>query len=111
MLAMTELFRVEPGTPLALSRGDAAVCIPVYGAAFLFARCLESVLEHTPKEVAVLVADDCTPEADIARLVADLVRRFNRDVHLLRQPRNLGFVANVNSCFDMTAPADVVILN
>ncbi len=108
---MTALHQIEPGTFVGLSRGDVAICIPVYGAVPLFVRCLDSVLAHTPAAVAVLVADDCSSESNIAPLVAERIMGLARQVYYTRNPRNLGFVANVNGCFDMTAPADVVILN
>jgi GT2 family glycosyltransferase len=89
-----------------LSRGDAVVCIPVFGALDLFERCLESVLEHTAADVPVLVADDATPGEQVAELVAGHDR-----VHHLRQSSNLGFVENVNAAFEATTPADVVVVN
>jgi GT2 family glycosyltransferase len=89
-----------------LSRGEAAVCIPVFGALELFERCLSSVLEHTPSEVLVVLADDATPGDRVAELAA----RHDR-VHHLRRERNAGLVENMNGAFDAMAPADVVVLN
>jgi GT2 family glycosyltransferase len=107
------LRRVEPGADLGLPRATAVVCIPVYGAVELFERCLDSVLANTPSEVPLLVADDCSPGPDARRLLADRDEggRLSRDVYYMRQPDNVGFVLNVNTCFDMTSPADAVILN
>ena len=88
-----------------LTRGEAVVCIPVFGALELFGRCLASVVEHTPPDVPILVADDATPEG-----VSELVARHDRVDHL-RQQSNRGFVENVNAAFRATAPADVVVVN
>lgn len=85
-------------------RGDVVVCIPVYGQHELLARCLASVLKHTPAEIPIIVADDASPEG--SPLLPDDPR-----IHLHRQPENVGFVVNVNSAFAAAAPADVVILN
>jgi GT2 family glycosyltransferase len=90
-----------------LSRGEAVVCIPVFGALELFERCLASVVEHTPEDVLLVVADDATPDEGVAQLVA----AAGREVEHLRQPANVGFVENVNAAFEATAPADVVVVN
>jgi GT2 family glycosyltransferase len=84
-----------------LTRGEAVVCIPVFGALDLFERCLASVIEHTPADVPILVADDASPEVPVPH---------DRVEHL-RQEKNVGFVENVNAAFAATAPADVVVVN
>ena len=89
------------------------VCIPVYGSHELFARCFISVLANTPRDVAILVADDATPDGG----TLELVRSLNAEtasghvVWFFRQPRNVGFVANANWLFERAAPGDVVLLN
>lgn len=96
-----------------LTRGAAAVCIPTYGAYDQFAQCLHSVLERTPHDVRVLVADDGSEEPAIGRLVEEVnaVRPPHSAVAYLRQPRNVGFVQNVNDALRALAPADVIVLN
>jgi GT2 family glycosyltransferase len=108
------LRRLAPEETLAADRGETVVCIPVYGAKALFAECLTSVLEHTPTDVPILIADDASPDPEIAAFVqalADSDRLARHEVAYLRQPRNLGFPANVNAAFAAAAPADVVVLN
>jgi GT2 family glycosyltransferase len=90
-----------------LTRGEAIVCVPVFGALELFERCLASVLEHTPPGVPIVVADDATPGEGVARLVAGSAGA----VELLRQETNRGFVENANAALEATAPADVVVVN
>jgi GT2 family glycosyltransferase len=104
---------LQIGESLGLGRGEAAVCIPVYGAYERFAQCLLSVLTHTAAEVPVLVCDDATPDPRLRSLVEQALaeRRTGHRVHYLRQPENVGFVANVNAAISAAAPADVVILN
>lgn len=94
----------------ALKRGEAVVCIPVFGALELFDECLASVLEHTEPGVLVVVADDATPGEEVAERVAAAAAR-GRSVEHLRQPENRGFVENVNAAFRATAPADVAVVN
>ena len=109
----THLRVVAPGSQLGLSRGDCVVCIPVYGGYKLFGDCLHSVLAHTPAEVGVLVADDCSPDDAMRRLLEELDASgiLDRPVHYARQPTNIGFVLNANSAFASADPADVIILN
>jgi GT2 family glycosyltransferase len=101
--------------PLALSarRGSAVVCIPLYGAHDLFARCLRSVLEHTPADVPILVADDASPDPASLELARELERAgvLRHELYWYRQHVNQGFVGNVNAAFAITAPADVVLVN
>ena len=72
--------------------GVAAVCIPTYGAYDVFTQCLHSVLEHTPPEVRVLVADDASEDPAIGRLVEEVnaVRPPRSAVGYVRRERNAG---------------------
>ncbi|MEA2458210.1 MAG: hypothetical protein QOC95_1182, partial [Thermoleophilaceae bacterium] len=80
----------------ALERGETVVCIPVFGALELFGECLASVLEHTPADVPILVADDASPGPGVAERVARAASG-GREVEHLRQDANGGFVVNVNA--------------
>jgi GT2 family glycosyltransferase/glycosyltransferase involved in cell wall biosynthesis len=92
-----------------LSRGQTAVCIPVFGALELFEECLASVVEHTDASVPVLVADDATPGGGVDDVIARVAG--SRDVEYVRADSNRGFVENVNAALRLLAPADVVVLN
>lgn len=107
------LWELEPGQSMSANRGEAVVCIPVRGAEELFARCLESVLTHTPAAVSVLIADDATPGGSIRRLLADHQANggLQRDVVYVGQAHNVGLVRNLNDAFGSVDPADVVVLN
>ena len=105
--------RVQEGAPVDVARGDVVVCIPVYGAADDFAQCLASVLEHTPRDTKLLVADDRSPGPEIERHVDGLAATgtVEHDVLYIRRAHNHGFVGNVNAAFAETDPADIVVLN
>lgn len=92
-------------------RRDVVVCIPIHGGHEHFVACLESVLEHTPAGVAILVADDASPDRRSERHLRELVEADRREVFYLRHERNVGFPANANAAFARCAPADVVLLN
>jgi GT2 family glycosyltransferase/glycosyltransferase involved in cell wall biosynthesis len=96
---------------LPVRRGEIVVCIPVYGAPELFAECLTSVLAHTSTDVAILIADDASPDPAIGDFVRSLGATLRHSVSYLRQPRNLGFPGNVNAGFAASGEADVVVLN
>jgi GT2 family glycosyltransferase/glycosyltransferase involved in cell wall biosynthesis len=108
------LSRLAPGESLGAERGETVVCIPVYGAVEELAECLASVLEHTPPDCRVLIADDATPDPGVEQLLVEFEQagRLSRhEVSYMRQPANLGFPGNVNTGFAAAAPADVVVLN
>ena len=105
------LHELAAGETLCAERGEAVVCIPVYGAPDLFAECLTSVLAHTPQNVRILILDDAGPDPAILAFVTSLADGLEHDVSYLRQPENLGFPGNVNAGFAAAAPADVVVLN
>jgi GT2 family glycosyltransferase/glycosyltransferase involved in cell wall biosynthesis len=105
---------LSPGASIGAERGQAVLCIPVYGARELFAECLSSVLAHTDLDVPIVIADDGSPDPAIQELIASLERagRFSeREVIYMRQQENVGFPGNVNAAFCAAAPADLVVLN
>jgi GT2 family glycosyltransferase/glycosyltransferase involved in cell wall biosynthesis len=93
--------------------GGAVVVIPLYGAHDLFARCLRSLLAHTPADVPIVVSDDASPDPASLELARDLEAAgvLRHELYWLRQQHNQGFVGNVNSAFAVSAPADVVLVN
>ncbi|HLY94839.1 MAG TPA: glycosyltransferase, partial [Gaiellaceae bacterium] len=107
------LHVLEPGGSIGARRDWPVVCIPVYGAHSLFVACLRSVLSHTPLDVPIVVADDASPDRDSEAFVREIAAGvgFEHEFWYLLQPHNLGFVENVNTVFDATAPADVILLN
>src|SRR4051812_902818 len=106
------MVRLAPGETCGVGRGEPVVVIPVYGQPEFFERCLRSVLANTPASVPVLVVDDATPDGSpfevVSRIAAD---GLDRQVHFLRQDRNVGFPLNVNTALAATAVGDAVLLN
>ncbi len=110
---------IEPDAMLGVGRGDVVVCIPVYGGHEHFVGCLCSVLAHTPRtvqgggDVRILVCDDASPDSRSLEFVRKLegTDASEHDLLYLRRAQNVGFPANVNGAFAMSAPADVVVLN
>lgn len=107
------LQELKPQDKIDLPRGQAVVCIPVYGAYDQFAQCLRSVLSNTSPSVPVMICDDGNADPRFRELGANTAASFGDERRLLylRQPENVGFVVNVNSAMHAAAPADVVILN
>ncbi|WP_354699178.1 D-inositol-3-phosphate glycosyltransferase [Paraconexibacter sp. AEG42_29] len=93
--------------------GSVAVVIPLYNQHELFTQCLTSVLAHTPADVAILVADDASPDTASQTWVQELADggHLHHDVYWLRAETNSGFVGNCNSAFAATGRADVILLN
>ena len=86
------------------------VIVPVYRGVDETRRCLESVLRRQGKAAfELVVVDDCSPEPEISAWVDELAA--TGAVHLLRNERNLGFVASVNRAMALHPERDVVLLN
>ncbi len=104
---------LAPGAQAGLDRGEAVVCVPVYGGVDVFAQCMRALLAHTPPHAPILVADDASPDPAVRALVDELgqLRSTAHRLLYLRQPGNVGFVCNANTVFAVVHPADVVIVN
>ena len=76
-----------------MTRDDAVVVVPVYGARELFEECLRSVVEHTTPGTRVLVADDASADPGIEAFTAQLAAGAPVELDYVRRPENLGFVA------------------
>lgn len=102
-----------PGAQAQLDRGEAVVCVPVYGGIDVLGQCMRALLAHTPARAPILVADDASPDPAVRALVDELgqLQSTAHRVLYLRQPGNVGFVRNTNTVFAAVHPADVVIVN
>ena len=89
-----------------MTRGDAVVCVPVFGARELFEQCLRSVVEHTPPGTHVLVADDASPDPRSRRSRAGSRTEVAGElpVEYVRRAENLGFVGNMNAASTTPRP-------
>jgi GT2 family glycosyltransferase/glycosyltransferase involved in cell wall biosynthesis len=86
------------------------VVIPVYRGFAETRTCIESVLANTGAPLGrIIVVDDRSPEPEtIAWLQALAV---DGRIHLVRNPRNAGFVTSVNNGMSAAGDNDVVLLN
>lgn len=107
------LVVLDPQSPVPATGASAVVCVPLYGAHEEFVQCLHSLIEHTPHEVPILVADDAGPDpASLAWVRGlDAAGVLTHQVYWSRAETNGGFVVNSNRAFAATAPADVVLVN
>ena len=99
----------EPPADLAVD-----IVIPVYKGLEETRRCLESVLrDRRPGRPGLMhritIIDDASPEPELSRYLDRLAAR--RFIHLLRNPRNRGFVASANRGIKEAGSRDVVLLN
>lgn len=100
-------WRALPARPSA-PRLD--VVVPVYAGVQESLRCLWSVLTSPVRTAFELVViDDCSPDPALSAFLRELAGMGQ--VKLLVNPRNLGFVATVNSGLALHWDRDVVILN
>ena len=114
------LARTLPAGPIRPIRGATVVSgptaqslqidivIPVYRGLEETRRCIESVLRADSGVAAeVVVIDDGSPDP----LLVAWLRTREPDITLLRNERNLGFVATVNRGMSLHPDRDVVLLN
>lgn len=86
------------------------VVVPVFEARAHVQACLDSVARHARGDVRIVVVDDASRDLE---LVADLDRRAARSKQLclLRNERNGGFVVSANRGLRHAQGRDVVLLN
>ena len=100
--------RREPASLPARLRVD--VIIPVYRGLEETRRCIESVLGSNRKPPGrVIVVEDRSPDPELVEWLVELAGRGA--IQLLRNARNLGFVASVNRGMEEAGSNDVVLLN
>lgn len=96
--------------PVQHAPGDPVVVVPVYKGYEGTLRCLYSVLSSPVSGgYRLLVVDDCSPEPELSRALAELAGRGLFE--LLVNERNQGFVKSVNRAMRAAQGADVVLLN
>jgi GT2 family glycosyltransferase/glycosyltransferase involved in cell wall biosynthesis len=86
------------------------VVVPVYRGLEETKRCIQSVLAARGKPLGrIIVVEDRSPDPDLVAWLAELAAQGA--ITLLRNPRNLGFVASVNRGMQEAGSRDVVLLN
>ncbi len=86
------------------------VVVPVYRGLEITRRCLDSVLADTERPTGrIIVIDDRSPERELGAWLDRLAAQGT--ITLLRNKRNLGFVASVNLGMQHAGDHDVALLN
>ena len=87
------------------------IIVPIFNA-FTDVRACLAALDSCglPEGISIWLMDDASGDPSIAKLLQDFQNSSEILVHLIRQPRNLGFVGNVNDALARTQN-DVVLLN
>jgi GT2 family glycosyltransferase len=87
------------------------VIVPVYGDYVATQACLEGLMRELDKESQhrAIVVNDASPDDRIRELIEGLVPRKN--LRVLTNPRNLGFVGTINRALKETGSGDVILLN
>ena len=116
------VFRVLPARSLAAlrhprnseQRGSTyptslSVIVPLYGDPESLSRCLDALRRQTFPNVAFILIDDASPDAEVSRLGRD----FCRDLGGLyqRHDLNTGFAAAINLGLSFCREGDVLLLN
>jgi len=85
------------------------VIIPIYKGAAVTRACIESVLACRSSQDKIVLIDDCSPDADMPAALAPF--KTVKNVFLLRNTKNLGFVKTVNRGLGLSHEGDVLLLN
>ena len=99
------------GSPSTLNgAGLPSVIIPVHNAPDELDRCLATVFETVTTGVEVIVIDDASTDAEVARVLSRWQQRAGPSWQFHLQQRNAGFVGTANRGMEMTR-GDIVLLN
>jgi GT2 family glycosyltransferase/glycosyltransferase involved in cell wall biosynthesis len=99
---------MPPQLPVRMTPID--VIVPCYRNADLTRRAIEAALAaHCTASFHLIAVDDCSPEPAISSFLDELAAAGR--LTLIRNPKNLGFVASVNAAMALHADRDVVLLN
>ena len=90
------------------------ILVPIYNAYDFTKKCIESVYKNTDVTFNLYLIDDCSPDEKISKLleeVRDKEKPANlRELKILRNEENLGFIGTVNRGFKISKN-DIVLLN
>lgn len=86
-----------------------AIIVPVYNAAEDVKICIERLLDHTPKDVEIVLIDDASPDPQIKALLAGAQNHPN--FRTLRNASNLGFTRTINHGLAEIGRKHAILLN
>src|SRR5579862_6417541 len=102
--------RAQRRLPASARRQPITVIVPVYGDYEATALCLEGLrdaLKSSPHQA--IIVNDASPDPRIARYLGEITT--DRNVEVLINPYNLGFIGGVNRALRHITDGDVIILN
>ena len=99
---------VHPSEPRGVDRA-VVIVVPIFNAAALAERCVESVLRWTSAPARLVLIDDASTEPDVAPMLARYASHAG--VSIVRNPENLGYTRSSNLGIVAADDADVVLLN
>ncbi len=85
-----------------------SVCIPTYNRAGLLRRALASVLAQGYADLEIVISDNCS--LDEHWQAAQALARLDARIRLQRNPDNLGWAGNLNSCLPRVTGEAVLFL-
>ena len=106
--AIAELPPIPANEVLAFPESDkpvVSILIPVYNEWVITHRCLWSILQYTPGEYEVIIADDCS--TDETANISDYVT----GVTIVRQEENQRFLKNCNRAAEKARGEFLLLLN
>ena len=90
------------------------VAVPIFNAFHEARSCVDSLLAHTPSGVPLLLVDDASTDAAGLAGLEEFCGgppATERQVVLLKRPRNVGFVGTANLIFTLCGRSDVLLVN
>jgi GT2 family glycosyltransferase/glycosyltransferase involved in cell wall biosynthesis len=86
-----------------------SIVVPIYNGALPVWKCLASLQRFVAPMHRIILADDCSPDLELAAQLAAFARA-NPQFQYCRRPSNLGYLANVNAAI-AALEGDVLLLN
>lgn len=105
---------LEPPTGAVSEDLTIDIVVPIYNAFAFTQKCLASVYENTDVAYELFLIDDCSTDERVAALLDDLAGRDKpanlKQLHIIRNEANLGFIQSVNKAMAL-GKNHVVLLN
>ncbi len=100
---------VGEALPAPALRANVVIVVPIFNAAALTRRCIESVIRWTTAPAHLVLIDDASTESDVADLLSEYANRAG--ISIVRNAANLGYTRSSNLGIEAAGEADVVLLN
>jgi glycosyltransferase involved in cell wall biosynthesis/GT2 family glycosyltransferase len=97
--------------PIEFQEIGAIVVVPVFNASLEMIQCFEAIVRNTKIDIPILLVDDCGEDRRFFEMLDRVSDSLNRNIWIIKQPVNVGFVRGCNSAFGLTGAKDVVLVN